>query len=137
MRRRGRPPKSAGALLDDAHLKFFFQSLPIEVSSSREIDEIELDEDEYECCSINISSSTSRNHNHQSSDFSIQTLVSTSREISLDCLDESSHHVFTCTAYACRTWISHMLFTLLPIVSIFFQLFLLFYRAKGTMGFKE
>ncbi|XP_063721467.1 uncharacterized protein LOC134848061 [Symsagittifera roscoffensis] len=104
---------------------FDCQSLPIEVSSSREIDEIELDEDEYECCSINISSSTSRNHNHQSSDFSIQTLVSTSREISLDCLDESSHHVFTCTAYACRTWISHMLFTLLPIFLLAFAVVLI------------
>ena len=101
---------------------FHFQSLPIRVSTSREIDEADLEEDEYECCSVNLHSTDKQQHSTLSArsrgQFSVKSLVTTSREIAVDDLQESNHPVFTCTAYVCRSWLVHLCFTFLPIVSL-------------------
>ncbi|XP_075253610.1 uncharacterized protein LOC142345435 isoform X2 [Convolutriloba macropyga] len=98
---------------------FDCQSLPIRVSTSREIDEADLEEDEYECCSVNLHSTDKQQHSTLSArsrgQFSVKSLVTTSREIAVDDLQESNHPVFTCTAYVCRSWLVHLCFTFLPI----------------------
>merc|ERR1712226_1323933 len=57
--------------------------------------------------------------------FSIKSLVSTSRLIEVDALQDSNHPVFVCTAYACRNWMPHLVFTFLPFFLLAFSLVML------------
>merc|ERR1712226_60570 len=57
--------------------------------------------------------------------FSIKSLVSTSRLIEVDALQDSNHPVFVCTAYACRNWMPHLVFTFLPLFLLAFSLVML------------